>query len=254
MPPFGELRFGLLPERKLNWRSIAASYGLEIFFLLVPLLAGVIWPNQLRSRQRHSIVDLVPPLPELSPAPSKLKEWPRVATKLLPPALIVTPTPLLVRKELRAEVKLPVEAPKVVMNSFKPVVLDQSTARQPKLFYTGSVGSSPTPSVNAPDATKQVSSITPAEIIYKPKPVYTEDALRSKLQGEVLLEVTFGAGGQVHVDRVIRGLGHGLDEAAINATNKIRFKPALRDGVPVDTTAFVYVTFQLAFKSVIFEN
>jgi hypothetical protein len=45
---------------------------------------------------------------------------------------------------------------------------------------------------------------------------------------------------------VVRGLGHGLDEAAIAAANKIRFKPALRDGQPADSTAIVHVTFQLA--------
>jgi len=68
-----------------------------------------------------------------------------------------------------------------------------------------------------------------------------------KLQGEVLLEVLFGANGQLHVSRVVRGLGHGLDEAASAAANKMRFKPAMRSGVPVDSTAVVHVVFQLAY-------
>jgi outer membrane biosynthesis protein TonB len=42
-------------------------------------------------------------------------------------------------------------------------------------------------------------------------------------------------------------MGHGLDEAAIAAANKIRFKPALRMGQPVDSTAVVHVSFQLAY-------
>jgi hypothetical protein len=46
---------------------------------------------------------------------------------------------------------------------------------------------------------------------------------------------------------VVRGLGHGLDEAAIAAANKIRFKPALRFGTPVDSTAVVHVSFQMAY-------
>jgi len=62
-----------------------------------------------------------------------------------------------------------------------------------------------------------------------------------------LLEVMFGANGQLHVNRVVRGMGHGLDEAAINAANSMRFNPAQRNGVPVDTTAVVHVKFQLAF-------
>ena len=67
---------------------------------------------------------------------------------------------------------------------------------------------------------------------FKPNPVYTEEAAQLKLEGEVLLEVMFGANGQLHVNRVVRGLGHGLDEAAIAAANKMRFKPALRNGQP----------------------
>ena len=84
------------------------------------------------------------------------------------------------------------------------------------------------------------------EITYKPQPVYTDEARRLKLEGEVLLEVSFGANGTLHVNRVVRGLGHGLDEAAAAAANKMRFKPALRMGQPVDSTAVVHVLFQLA--------
>ncbi len=88
---------------------------------------------------------------------------------------------------------------------------------------------------------------TPVEIIFKPNPVYTEEARQLKLEGEVLLEVMFSANGQLHVNRVVRGLGHGLDEAAVAAANKMRFKPALRNGTPVDSTAIVHVVFQLAY-------
>jgi TonB family protein len=88
---------------------------------------------------------------------------------------------------------------------------------------------------------------TPVEITFKPNPVYTDEARSLKLEGEVLLEVSFSANGTLHVNRVVRGLGHGLDEAAMAAANKIRFKPALRYGQPVDSTAIVHVTFQMAY-------
>jgi len=88
---------------------------------------------------------------------------------------------------------------------------------------------------------------TPVEITYKPNPVYTNEARNLQLEGEVLLEVEFAANGQLHVNRVVRGLGHGLDEAAVNAANKMRFKPALRNGQPMDSTAIVHVVFQLAY-------
>jgi TonB family protein len=88
---------------------------------------------------------------------------------------------------------------------------------------------------------------TPVEITFKPNPGYTDEARSLKLEGEVLLEVSFSANGTLHVNRVVRGLGHGLDEAAVAAANKIRFKPALHTGQPVDSTAIVHVTFQLAY-------
>jgi TonB family protein len=56
----------------------------------------------------------------------------------------------------------------------------------------------------------------------------------------------FGANGQLQVNKVVRGLGHGLDEAAVAAANKMKFKPALRNGSAVDSTAVVHVVFQLA--------
>jgi TonB family protein len=87
----------------------------------------------------------------------------------------------------------------------------------------------------------------PIEITYKPQPVYTDEARSLKLEGEVLLEVMFSANGSLHVNRVVRGLGHGLDESAIAAANKMRFKPALRMGQPMDSTAVVHVLFQLAY-------
>jgi TonB family protein len=86
----------------------------------------------------------------------------------------------------------------------------------------------------------------PAEIISKPKPVYTQEARDLRLEGEVLLEVLFTAAGDVRVLRLIQGLGHGLDESAKRAAEQIRFKPALRDGKPVDSRARVQIVFRLA--------
>jgi TonB family protein len=86
---------------------------------------------------------------------------------------------------------------------------------------------------------------TPVEIISKPKPVYTQEARDLHLEGEVSLEVVFSASGSVQVVRVVRGLGHGLDQAAQQAAAQIRFRPGTRDGVPVDTRATIHIMFEL---------
>jgi TonB family protein len=88
-------------------------------------------------------------------------------------------------------------------------------------------------------------TVTPVEILFKPKPVYSQEARNLRLEGQVELNVIFTATGSVRVMSVIHGLGHGLDEAAQQAAMQVRFKPATRDGVPVDTNATIYITFQL---------
>ena len=60
------------------------------------------------------------------------------------------------------------------------------------------------------------------------------------------VEVVFSATGQIRVLKVVRGLGHGLDESAVRAAEKIQFKPALRDGHPADFEAVLHIVFQLA--------
>ena len=88
---------------------------------------------------------------------------------------------------------------------------------------------------------------TPVEILSKPKPDYTDEARKLKLEGEVLVRVLFTAAGEVRVLDVVRGLGHGLDDNALRAAKQIKFKPALREGQPVDSTATVHIVFQLAY-------
>lgn len=88
-------------------------------------------------------------------------------------------------------------------------------------------------------------AFTPVEILFKPKPSYSQEARSLGLEGQVQLEVVFQASGAVRVVRVIKGLGHGLDEAAQQAATQVRFKPATRSGAPVDTNATISITFEL---------
>lgn len=92
-----------------------------------------------------------------------------------------------------------------------------------------------------------VSSTIPVEIISKPKPAYTDEARARKIEGEVSLQVVFTASGEVRVERVVQGLGYGLDDSAQAAARQIRFKPARQNGQPVDSTAIVHIVFALAY-------
>jgi TonB family protein len=93
---------------------------------------------------------------------------------------------------------------------------------------------------------EEKSNIKPVEILFKPRPVYTEEARKLHIEGEVVVEVMFSAAGQLQVHRVVKGLGHGLDEAALRAAQQIRFRPAQRNGAPYDSAALVHIVFELA--------
>jgi TonB family protein len=130
-------------------------------------------------------------------------------------------------------------------------------------FGNGVAAASPRPAVaNAPVKsanfdpppvvkTKQAPAVIkvamlPVSIQEKPTPVYTAEARKLHVEGEVLLQVMFTATGQVRVLRVLRSLGYGLDESAMRAAEKIRFSPAQQEGRPVDSTATLHIVFQLS--------
>ncbi|MGB7022773.1 MAG: energy transducer TonB [Candidatus Acidiferrales bacterium] len=103
---------------------------------------------------------------------------------------------------------------------------------------------------NGPHVQKTSNAVPRQEgpvILFKPKPEYTAEGRQLKIQGDVLLQVVFKASGEVQVVRVIQGLGHGLDQNAEAAAQKIRFKPARQDGQPVDFPANVRIDFELAY-------
>lgn len=89
------------------------------------------------------------------------------------------------------------------------------------------------------------SGFTPFTILSKPRPTYSEEGRKRHIEGEVQLDVVFMANGQIRIVGVTRGLGYGLDEAAIQAAQKIQFVPAKRGDQPVDYQAKLRIVFQL---------
>ncbi|MBO0800952.1 MAG: energy transducer TonB, partial [Blastocatellia bacterium] len=75
-------------------------------------------------------------------------------------------------------------------------------------------------------------SLSP-KIINLEKAKYTEEARRNKVRGTVVLSVVFAADGRISDIRVVSGLPYGLTVKAIEAAQKIRFQPAVRNGKPV---------------------
>jgi len=336
-----DFQLGLLPERRIDRRALATSYGLEAVLVLLLIGAGWLFPQQIQLRQRFTVTELIP-MPDLQPKPvaeAAPAERPKLAS---PPPLEAFPNAkLFVPKDVPHPKPKEVEAaPPKLEAKLTPPVLVQAKNLPARAVYTGSFGGSALATVSAPiqqvqtggfgdpnglkgegkpgahlvatqlgsfdlpqgpgkgngtggahgvagtiasagfgsgiaqgadripvRATAQSSGFgsqevarsaaprqatsgpatAPVEITAKPRPVYSQEARALKIEGEVLLQVLFGANGQLHVNSVVQGLGHGLDEAAIAAANKMQFKPAMQNGSPVDSTAIVHVIFQLAY-------
>jgi TonB family protein len=86
---------------------------------------------------------------------------------------------------------------------------------------------------------------TPPYVFYRPDPVFTEEASRARFQGVVGLNVVIEPTGKVGKITIVRPLGMGLDEMAIDAVRRWRAEPAKRDGEPVAMTVFVEIDFHL---------
>jgi TonB family protein len=106
--------------------------------------------------------------------------------------------------------------------------------------------------VAQPDATLPLQRVDkkpdlqPVQIVFKPRPLYTAEARRRKVEGEVLLDVVFEASGALRINRVVKSLGYGLDDNALVAAQRIQFRPARRDGQPYDYAALVHIVFELS--------
>jgi protein TonB len=89
------------------------------------------------------------------------------------------------------------------------------------------------------------SPITPPRLIYKVEPEFSEEARKAKFQGTVVLSIEVDQSGHTRTLQVLSSPGLGLDLKAIEAVLKWRFRPALRDGKPVVTSARVELNFRL---------
>jgi TonB family protein len=87
--------------------------------------------------------------------------------------------------------------------------------------------------------------ITLAAVLWKIEPEYSDEARRAKVQGTVVLALEVDAEGKPRNIRVQQGLGLGLDEKAIEAVRRWKFRAGYQNGKPVTTGALVEVNFRL---------
>jgi TonB family protein len=82
-------------------------------------------------------------------------------------------------------------------------------------------------------------------LIHKVEPVYTQEARDAKLEGKVVALIEVGADGVIRNVEIVKPLGMGLDEKAVEALRQWRFQPAEKDGQPVAVKATIEMNFRL---------
>jgi len=87
--------------------------------------------------------------------------------------------------------------------------------------------------------------VSPPTVVSRVEPQYSEEARKARYQGTVVLEAIVRRDGTVDIQRVVRSLGFGLDENAIQALKQWKFRPGMRNGVPVDVSLNIEVNFNL---------
>jgi len=94
-------------------------------------------------------------------------------------------------------------------------------------------------------ALKLAARPSPPVLIHKGEPKYSSEARKAGLQGSVLVSLVIGADGIPQNVKVLRGLGLGLDEKAVEAVQGWKFQPAKKAGEPIAIPAQVEVNFRL---------
>jgi protein TonB len=87
--------------------------------------------------------------------------------------------------------------------------------------------------------------ISAPKVLFQPEPEFSEEARRAKVSGNVEVYLWVDEHGNPSHVRVVRGIGMGLDEKAVEAVRQYRFKPAMENGKPVTVEMYVDVVFQI---------
>lgn len=263
--------------QKASWVNSMLVHALGLTAVLLPFVISRM--NQpVRAQTKYEIVDISPYLNDLaaaekkagggggggdrSPTPASKGPVPKFAkTQLAPPmARIPNPAPLLpVQPTLLGppDLKLPqMEAKNMPWGDPQGVLGPASNGPG----FGGGIGTGEGGGVGSGHG----GGLGPGEVagtgggpfsvggnvsapipIYKPLPPYSEEARKAKYQGVVVLWIVVTAAGDVANVRVVKPLGLGLDEKAVETVRTWKFKPALRNGAPVNVQVSIEVSFRL---------
>jgi periplasmic protein TonB len=267
-----------------NYRANGVAVSAMIHIAVIGLLlSGIFVSHQITQRQERQVVTLIAPSPDSYALPVSKKvvsggggggdRDPIPAPKGQPPKATleqqITPPAIVMRNpQPKLAVQPTVVAPPAVhvAENHMPTLGTATSTVMPAAPPSngtgagggigsgsgGGVGVGHGPGIGAGSGGgigggvyKVGGGISAPTAISSPDPQYTEEARRAKKQGMCTLWLIVDSTGRPRDIRVVRGLGFGLDEKALEAVRNWRFQPALKDGKPVDVQISVEVEFHL---------
>jgi len=260
-----------------SWVNSALVHSIALTLLLLPYVLSRMW-QPVKAATKVQAVDISPYLPMLTPAggkkagggggggdrsptPASKGAIPKFAKMQLAPPMAVIPNPnaqLQVAPTLLGppELKLPQMSSNMPWGDPSGVVGPPSNGPG----FGGGIGNGEGTGVGSgkggglgPGEGGGVGGgvysvgggVSEPVPIYKPDPAYSEEARKAKYQGTVVLWIIVDAAGAVTDCRVVKPLGLGLDEKAVETVRTWKFKPAMRNGTPVPVRVMVEVSFRL---------
>lgn len=228
---------------------LALLFHLFLFLFMFPILKEQVFvPQEVLVLKQLSLPSLPqgggPPEPEI-PKPKPQETTPKPKPILVP---IPDPTPLDPEPLVREEV---IETPQVLDELAADLNLGEITG-PPGSGGRGLAGTGAGPASGEGPATGEGgvyrlgSGVTNPVVINQTIPAYTDEAIKAKAQGVVLLQAIIRKDGRVTDFKVLRGLGYGLEEKAIEEiASNWKFLPGRYNGRPVDVLATIEVQFNL---------
>jgi len=260
-----------------SWVNSVLVHSIAVTLLLLPYILSRMW-QPVKAATKTEIVDISPYLASLpplagkkagggggggdrSPTPASKGAVPKFAKEQLAPPMAVIPNPtpqLPVAPTLLGppELKLPQMSANMPWGDPNGVVGPPSNGPG----FGGGIGSGEGGGVGSgkggglgPGEGGGVGGgvysvgggVSEPVPIFKPDPAYSEEARKAKYQGTVVLWIVVDAAGSVTDCRVVKPLGLGLDEKAVETVRTWKFKPAQRNGTPVPVRVMVEVSFRL---------
>ncbi len=261
-----------------SWVNSVLVHTVALTLLLMPYILSRMWAQPVKAATRVVAVDISPYLPQITPAggkkagggggggdrsptPASKGAIPKFSKVQLAPPMAVIPNPnpqLAVAPTLLGPPELKLPQMSANMNWGDPNGVVGPPSNGPG--YGGGIGSGegtgigsgkggglgPGEGGGVGGGVYSVGGGVSAPVpIYKPDPAYSEEARKAKYQGTVVLWITIDANGSVMDCKVVKPLGMGLDEKAVESVRTWKFKPAMRNGTPVPVRVMVEVSFRL---------